>query len=74
MFALYVALLAAVWLSSFEGVEAQNYTVHSTVIFARTGDRTPLLMTQSPQLTSLGARQMYNIVCQTALSLKGRDL
>jgi hypothetical protein len=62
MFALWVALLAAVWMSSFDGVEGQNYTVHSTVIFARTGDRTPLLMPgATPQLTSLGANQMFNL-------------
>jgi hypothetical protein len=63
MFALWVALLAAVWLSSFDGAEAQNYTIHSTVVFARTGDRTPLLMPgSSPQLTSLGAQQMFSLV------------
>jgi hypothetical protein len=63
MFALWVALLAAVWLSSFEGAEAQNYTIHSSVIFSRTGDRTPLLLLDTnPQLTSLGAQQMYSLV------------
>lgn len=61
MFALYVALLAAVWMSSMEGVEAQNYTVHSSVIFARTGDRMPILGVDTPHLTTLGAQQMYNL-------------
>ncbi|KAF2431149.1 phosphoglycerate mutase-like protein [Tothia fuscella] len=62
MFLLWVALLAAVWMSSLDGVEAQNYTVHSTVIFSNTGERTPLLLPgASPQLTSLGAQQMFNL-------------
>ncbi|RDI80955.1 hypothetical protein Vi05172_g9115 [Venturia inaequalis] len=61
MFALYVALLAAVWLSSMDRVEAQNYTVHASVIFARTGDRTPLLAADTPRLTSLGAQQMNSL-------------
>jgi hypothetical protein len=63
MFALWVALLSAVWLSSFEGAEAQNYTIHSSVIFARTGDRTPLVLSDTnPQLTALGTQQMYSLV------------
>jgi hypothetical protein len=65
MFALWVALLVAVWFSSIEGAEAQaqTYTIHSSVIFARTGDRTPLLMPgTTPALTSLGAQQMFSLV------------
>jgi hypothetical protein len=64
MIALWIAVLSAVWLSS---VEAQNYTVHSSFVFANTGDRTPLLDTDSqPTLTNLGAQQMYNLVCVLA--------
>jgi hypothetical protein len=60
MIALWIAVLSAVWMSS---VEAQNYTVHSTFIFANTGDRTPLLEAKTPPtLTNLGAQQMYNLV------------
>lgn len=65
MFALYVALLAAVWMSSMDGVEAQNYTIHASVIFARTGDRTPFLAADTPYLTSLGAQQMNSLVCSS---------
>jgi hypothetical protein len=73
MLALWVALLAAVWFTSFEGAEAQaqNYTVHSTVIFARTGDRTPLLMPgTTPKLTSLGSQQMFSLVRRQPLSIR----
>jgi hypothetical protein len=60
MIALQVAVLSAAWLST---VNAQNYTVHSSFVFANTGDRTPLLETDtSPTLTNLGAQQMYNLV------------
>ncbi|TID21565.1 phosphoglycerate mutase-like protein [Venturia nashicola] len=61
MFALYVALLAAVWASSMDRVEAQNHTIHASVIFARTGDRTPFLSAGTPHLTSLGAQQMSSL-------------
>jgi hypothetical protein len=75
MFALWVALLAAIWLSSFEGAEAANYTIHSTVIFSRTGDRTPLLVPgESPHLTTLGAQQMYNLVGLIDLEMVHRSV
>lgn len=49
------------------GAWAQNtteYTVYSTFIFARTGERTPqLLLDQDLRLTSYGAQQMYDMVC-----------
>jgi hypothetical protein len=41
---------------------AYNYTVHSSFIFARMGEHTPSL-SESVLLTSLGAEQMYNLVC-----------
>lgn len=59
MVALWIAVLSTVWAGL---VEAQNYTVHSTFVFANTGDRTPLLEQITPALTNLGAQQMYNLV------------
>jgi hypothetical protein len=59
MIALWLTVLSALW----GVVDAQNYTVHSTFVFANTGDRTPLLLgDSSPTLTNLGAQQMYNLV------------
>ena len=59
MLAKWTVLLSAVWTT----VTAQNYTVHSTFVFANTGDRTPLLEpSTAPTLTNLGAQQMYNLV------------
>lgn len=61
MIALCIAVLSAG--SLIDGAQAQNYTVHSSFIFANTGDRTPLLDTQiNPTMTNLGAQQMYNLV------------
>ncbi|KAK4975674.1 hypothetical protein LTR28_008919 [Elasticomyces elasticus] len=64
MFALFVALLASVLLvhpiSSVVNAEALSYTIHSSVIFARTGERTPQFLGSIPTtLTSLGAQQSY---------------
>lgn len=59
MVALWIAVLSTAWVGL---VEAQNYTVHSTFVFANTGDRTPLLEQITPALTNLGAQQMYNLV------------
>ncbi len=40
----------------------QFYTVWSSVVFTRTGDRTPLqLTTDIPTLTSLGAQQVFDV-------------
>ncbi|QDS74444.1 hypothetical protein FKW77_006351 [Venturia effusa] len=61
MLALYVSSLVAVWIGSMSGVEAQNYTIHASVIFARTGERTPLLAPDTTRLTSLGAQQMNSL-------------
>jgi hypothetical protein len=58
-------------LDSFQnGVMAQTnsttgtYTVYSTFIFARTGERTPTLLDNenTVQLTAYGANQMYSMV------------
>ena len=40
-----------------------NYTVHSSVIFARVGEHTPFLGDNPVSITSYGIRQMYNLVC-----------
>ncbi|KAK4540510.1 hypothetical protein LTR36_009148 [Oleoguttula mirabilis] len=60
MLALAVALLATVILSP-ETVAAQDdYTVWASVIFSRTGERTPEVLGYIPTtLTSLGAQQAY---------------
>lgn len=62
MVALSTALLAAAWLGS-KGALALNYTVHGSVIFARTGEHTPFLGSESVIVTSYGANQLYNLVC-----------
>lgn len=65
MFALAVAMAAAILLTPPTYAQATNesrkYTVWSSVLFSRTGERTPeLLPNTSDMLTSLGAQQQYN--------------
>lgn len=60
-FALLVAVAAA-FLSTpaTHALDDTRYTVWSTVIFSRTGERTPATLGHIPtQLTSLGAQQQY---------------
>lgn len=60
MFALVVALLATIILTP-EAVSALQYTVWSSVIYSRTGERTPEVLGFIPTtLTSLGAQQIYD--------------
>ncbi|KAF2842534.1 phosphoglycerate mutase-like protein [Patellaria atrata CBS 101060] len=62
MLALFVAVIAAVWPTSVNSqAEDVNtrYTVLGSVIFTRTGERTPLINSPST-LTSLGAQQAYS--------------
>ncbi|KAF2721635.1 phosphoglycerate mutase-like protein [Polychaeton citri CBS 116435] len=64
MLALCFALVSTLVLSP-SSVLAQSsgrrYTVWSSVIFSRTGERTPRMLGNiSPQLTSLGAQQQYD--------------
>lgn len=55
-----LALIAAGLFASTVAAEEQ-YTVWSSVIFSRTGDRTPSVLGNIPTtLTSLGAQQAYN--------------
>jgi hypothetical protein len=58
-----LSLLAAAALTIPTRVLALNYTVHSSVIFARIGEHTPFLGSGSVTITSYGAHQMYNLVC-----------
>ena len=62
MFALLAAFVTAILFTS--GAAAQNdlnYTVWSSVIFSRTGERTPAVLGDIPtQLTTLGAQQQYS--------------
>ena len=65
MFALFVPLLLSVLLTSsssnFVHAEVDSYTIHSSVIFARSGERTPQSLGFIPTtLTSLGAQQAYS--------------
>lgn len=63
MFALVIALLAAVLLlpSSLAQTNPNPYTVLSSVVFIRSGEHTPQILTKKPSaLTSLGAQQAYN--------------
>jgi hypothetical protein len=60
MLALAIAILATVLLTPFSRAQSDSYTVLSTVIFVRSGDRTPKILGDVPTtLTSLGAQQAY---------------
>jgi hypothetical protein len=79
--ALAAVALHTIRLAAVPGAQAQagantngtgGYTVIASVIFARTGERTPILSQDTVQLTPYGAQQMYNLVgsalpanCQT---------
>lgn len=60
-FAVLTALAAAfLSLPTTIAQDGSRYTVWSTVIFTRTGERTPSILGDLPtQLTSLGAQQQY---------------
>ena len=62
MFALVVALLATILLTPEAAAQngSSKYTVWSSVLFSRTGERTPIILGDLPTtLTSLGAQQQY---------------
>ena len=63
MFGFILPLLAALHLTSVTAqgeVPSSRYTVWASVIFTRTGDRTPEILGTDPvTLTSLGAQQQY---------------
>ncbi|EON61518.1 hypothetical protein W97_00733 [Coniosporium apollinis CBS 100218] len=65
MLALFIALLAAAWLTAAQDATGANsrrstYTVHAAVVFTRTGERTPWLNNnERSQITSLGAHQAF---------------
>lgn len=66
MFALAVAVAATILLTpasyAQSDISTHKYTVWSSVIFSRTGERTPeLLPNTSQSLTSLGAQQQYDV-------------
>lgn len=59
--ALKIALMAAALLAPFSHAQANIYTVLSSVVFIRSGERTPQILGNDPSvLTSLGAQQAYN--------------
>jgi len=62
MFARALALLATISLvPSTAAQQGDQYTVWSSVIFSRNGDRTPLILGDIPTtLTSLGAQQAHS--------------
>ncbi|KAF1989405.1 phosphoglycerate mutase-like protein [Aulographum hederae CBS 113979] len=62
MAALFVAILAAVFLTSEASAQsAYSYTVHGSVVFARAGERTPMVGSDQVKLTSVGAQAMYSV-------------
>ncbi|KAK3670192.1 hypothetical protein LTR78_009948 [Recurvomyces mirabilis] len=61
MLALFIALLATIILTP-EAVASGQYTVWSSVIFARSGERTPEVLGYIPTtLTSYGANQAHDV-------------
>lgn len=61
MLALFLlATIASVW--PVAGQDEYNTRVHSSVIFTRSGERMPFIASGTPpQLTSLGAQQLYSV-------------
>jgi hypothetical protein len=60
MLALAIAILATVLLTPLSSAQSDSYTVLSTVVFVRSGDRTPKILGDVPTtLTSLGAQQAH---------------
>lgn len=60
MLALAIAIMAAVLLTPLSRAQSDSYTVLSTVVFIRSGDRTPKILGDVPtMLTSLGAQQAH---------------
>lgn len=56
-----IALLAAILFAAFSYGQADTYTVLSSVVFIRSGERTPTNLGFTPSvLTSLGAQQAYS--------------
>lgn len=61
MFALVIALLATFLLIPSSKAQPDPYNVLASVVFLRSGERTPLIFNNAPPtLTSLGAQQAYN--------------
>ena len=57
---LFLALACTIPLASAQA--NGSYTVWSSVVFLRSGDRTPLYLgSEPPTLTSLGAQQLYSV-------------
>ncbi|KAF2189481.1 phosphoglycerate mutase-like protein [Zopfia rhizophila CBS 207.26] len=59
MLALFLAVMAAAWL-----IDAQDdrvYQPHGAVLYVRSGERTPEVVSGPRVLTALGAQQMYNL-------------
>lgn len=56
-----IALLAAILFAAFSYGQTDTYTVLSSVVFLRSGERTPINLGFTPSvLTSLGAQQAYS--------------
>lgn len=59
--ALAVAILATILLLPFSQAQSDSYTVLSSVVFVRSGEHTPQILSNFPStLTSLGAQQAYS--------------
>jgi hypothetical protein len=54
-------LLRLLTFATYTALSSAEYTVHSSFLFFRTGDRTPSILGDSPTtLTPLGAQQLYS--------------
>ncbi|KAF1994598.1 phosphoglycerate mutase-like protein [Amniculicola lignicola CBS 123094] len=60
MLALFLAVMAAVWLIEAAD-ENEAYHPHGSVVFVRSGERTPLIAGSPPVLSALGAQQMHTL-------------
>ena len=62
MLALWLAVMAAVWLIDAADSGGHTYQLHGAVVFTRTGEKTLVLeKAASPRLTALGAQQLYQL-------------
>lgn len=61
MIKLAIASLASPWLVGAQETDNDLYHPHAAFALIRAGDRTPILRQGSPNLTALGAQQMFTL-------------
>jgi hypothetical protein len=59
MLTILLAVTAAVWRVGAD--DTPSYNTFGTVAFIRTGERTPLIASDTPKLSALGASRMYQL-------------